>query len=70
MGVSLSELQGFVMDREAWRAVIHGVAESNMTEELNWTEAKHPKTRIKQINEDQAQRANIKSSKEKATDNT
>ena len=35
MGVSLSELQGFVMDREAWRAVIHGVAESNMTEELN-----------------------------------
>ena len=28
MGVSLSELQEWVMDREAWRAVIHGVAES------------------------------------------
>ena len=28
MGVSLSELQELVMDREAWRAVIHGVAKS------------------------------------------
>ena len=28
MGVSLSELQETVMDREAWRAVIHGVAKS------------------------------------------
>ena len=27
-GVSLSELQKLVMDREAWRAVIHGVAKS------------------------------------------
>ena len=28
MGVSLSELQELVMDREAWRAEIHGVAKS------------------------------------------
>ena len=28
MDVSLSELRGFVIDREAWRAAIHGVAKS------------------------------------------
>ena len=28
MDLSLSELRGLVMDREAWRAVIHGLAES------------------------------------------
>ena len=37
MGVSLSKLRELVMDREAWRAVIHGVTKS-WTRLSNWTE--------------------------------
>ena len=35
MDMSLSKLRKLVIDREAWRAVVHGVTELDMTKQLN-----------------------------------
>ena len=69
MDVTLSELRELVMDREAWRAAIHGVSKSR-TQLSDWTELKdkeHFSSSNKVLNTKKAANQNIPTRKQEQT---
>ena len=48
MDMSLSKLREMVKDREAWRAAVHGIAESDK-EQLSWTDVRNMAVRVKAV---------------------
>ena len=49
MDMSLSKLREIMKGREAWSTAIHGVAELDMTEQLNWTAKRSNQSILKEI---------------------